>query len=466
MGIKLKNKRRRRRRSYADYKPRIQKPHPRSDPFRVVFYLVAIGVAFWVYFNQDTVRALLLGEVPEINLPPALSEFLPFVEADEIAEEGLPSPDELEGAGGEEAEPDPTLLPEIDGSPGVPPGELARQGELAYQDGDLDAAIAFYGQAADLSPNAVEYHVQVARLLLFRSATEYESSREATLEAALEAADHAVLANPERPEGYAIKAMALDWTGNPERAASLALLALEYDPNYAVAHAYYAEALVDLDRWDQSLEEVELAAELAPDNLDIRRNYAYVLESLGDYNGAALQYEQAIALHPQLVFLRLALGRTYRASDRINDAIDQFLTAEQLDPENALSAVELGWTYQAFLGDEASALDYYQHASQLDETYTRPWERIGTMRYARGDYEDAALAFERALLLGGDDLNVRLQLGLSYANSGECTEAIENLTAARQLADGDERTDTLIQSGFDMCAYDVLPVAPDEDAEP
>jgi tetratricopeptide (TPR) repeat protein len=445
LGISLRNKRKRqRRRSYADYTPVVQKPRPRSDPFRIIFYLVAIGALLWGYLNQERVRAFLLGE--DTNLDIHLSEIFSPGAGDSAGEDtGIPTATPSSEAA--------TANPESVGNS----SELARQGELAYQEGHLDDAIAFYSQAAELSPNAIEYHVQVARLLLFRSATEYEDTREATLQAALEAANHAVLADPEGPQGYAIKAMALDWSGQPERAASQALLALEQDQNYAPAHAYYAEALVDLNRWDQALEEAELAVQLAPDNLDVRRNYAYVLESLGDYDAAAAQYEQAISLHPQLVFLRLALGRTYRASGLYTDALDQFNAAEQIDPQNALIAVELGWTYQAFIGDEGTALEYYEHASELDETYARPWERIGSMRYVRGNYADAALAFERALMLGADNLNIRLQLGLSLANDGDCTDAIEHLTAARQMAEDDERTIALIQEGFDLCSYEVVP---------
>jgi Flp pilus assembly protein TadD len=115
------------------------------------------------------------------------------------------------------------------------------------------------------------------------------------------------------------------------------------------------------------------------------------------------------------------------------------------------------------LGDEASALNYYQHASELDANYARPWERIGTMRYTRGDYEDAALAFERALMLGADDLNIRLNLGLAYANNGDCVEAIENLAAARQMAGADERTNAIIQSGYDMCAVVFPPQEPGDE---
>lgn len=418
MGISLGGGRRRRRRSYADYKPPKRDTRPRSDPFRVIFYLVLIGAGVWLYLRRDQVRAELLSQVEE-----ASAAVITLT---------------------------PTPLPD----------DFARQGELAYQNGSLEEAIEFYRQASEYAPNAVEYHAQVARLLIFLSATQYDATRQATLEQALEAADRAVLAGPESPQGYAIRSMALDWNGRPDQASSEALRSLEFDPNYAVAHAYLAEALVDLDRWDQALGEAETAISLAPDSVDVRRNYAYVLESLGDYAGAAAQYEQAVALHPRLTFLYLALGRTYRALGRHDEAIEQFFQAEQLDPQNPIPSIEIGWTYQAFIGDEAPALEYFERAIELDDTYTRAWVRIGTLRYGQGSYPQAALAFERALELGVDDVEVYYQLGLSYANGGECTDAIRYLTQAREAAAGDERIEAIIEGGFELCAVPIPTLTP------
>jgi lipopolysaccharide biosynthesis regulator YciM len=78
--------------------------------------------------------------------------------------------------------------------------------------------------------------------------------------------------------------------------------------------------------------------------------------------------------------------------------------------------------------------------------------RIGTIHYVRGNWPDAVLALERAVELGEEDIDVYLELGVSYANLNECNNAARYLRQAQQLAAGDERVESIAQSAFEQCA--------------
>ncbi|GAB4472440.1 MAG: hypothetical protein Kow00124_10490 [Anaerolineae bacterium] len=424
MGISLRDRRRRRRPSYADYRPRRRPQGPRNDPFRILLYLVLIAGGIWVYFNQEaTLRALdaiVNGQET----------------AADVESSGSPAgaPQAVEQPGGQSAQ------------------EIAALAEAAYQEGKLTDAIDLYTQAAELEPNNVEYHRQVARLLIFSAAMQYGDRREATLEQAAQAANRAILADPFSPAGYAIQGKVQDWQGNPEAALSTILRALEIDSTYALGQSYYAEALMDLTRWDQALETIRYALELEPNSVDIRRDYAYILESLGDYDSAATQYEAALALHPNLSLLKMALARTYRQVGRYNEALDIFFDVQVLEPNNALVQYEIGRTYETYIGDPNTALEYFDQAVSLDESFATPWVRIGTIRYLQGSYSQAVVAFERALALGVENADVYLQLGMAYANEGRCDLAEGYLLQAQNLSQGDELILDVAQSGFEICA--------------
>ena len=413
MGIPIGGgRKRRRRRSYADYKPPSRRDdRPRSDPFRVFFYVVVIGALLWVYRNQDRVKSEFVSQVSE-----AAAVVGPT--------------------------PTPTPLPE----------EFAQLGYESYQQGRLPEAIEYYRQAALYAPNTVEYHAQVARLLIFHSAMNYGEAREALLEEAAQAANGAILAAPESPDGYAVMGLALDWIGRPDEAASQLARALENNPDYALGHAYLAEALMDLDRWDAAQEEAEFALGLDPNLVDVRRGYAYVLESLGDYAGAAVQYEAAIMLHPRLPFIYMALGRNYRQLGRYQEAIDTFFKVDQIVPQNALVYYEVGRTYHTYIGDPNSALEYYEQAIDIDPAFVNAWIRIGEVRYLAGNYAQAILAFEKALELGADAVDIYYQLGLAYAQQGDCGQALPYLREARNRSGGDERIQDIVNAGFELCA--------------
>ena len=417
MGIPIRDKRRKRRRSYADYKPSSRKSRPRDDPFRIAFYLVLIAGCLWIYFNQDTVRGWLGDVVPEGQQAASAPRVSTENEPSEGQSEGTPSPD-----------------------------DLAQQAEEAYQAGDLDEAISLYQEAAQDAPNTVEYPFQVARLLLFQSALQYGDQREATIKEAMDAANRAILANPERPEGYAIMGKVLDWNGQPEEASNQLIRAIELDENYAVGQSY-----LDMDRWTQARETAEQALALAPENVDVRRDYAYILENLSEYAGAATQYEAAIRIHPKLAYLYVALGRTYRVLGRYDEAFDAFFEAQSLEVDSAMIPFEIGLTYESFIGDPDSAMEFYQQATDLDENYASPWLRIGTLRYYQGRYGEAIPAFERVLALDVDSNDLYYQLGLSYANLGQCADALPYLREAEQRIEDDEEVLAVVQEAIQTC---------------
>ncbi len=417
MGIPLGGGRRKRRRSYADYKPPKRRQAPSDDPFRIIFYLVLIIGVGWVYLNRDMVRDRISGQFEGA--------------ATTVQEAANPST--------------PTPLP----------GDFAELGDQAFSNGELEEAIEYYRQAAVFAPNLIEYHVEVARLLLFKSALEYGEVREQTIKEAKEAANGAILADPDRPEGYAIMGKVLDWDGRAEEGTAQILRALEKDENYALAHSYLAEALTDMDQWERAQESIQTALELDPNHVDIRRDYAYILESLGDYAGAATQYETAISVEPGLPYLHMSLGRVYRVLGRYDEALDQFFEVERFEPENALIPLEIGRTYETYVGDINSAVEYYERSVEIDEAFVTPWVRIGTIRYVQGRYPQAIIAFERALELGEDGVDIEYQLGISYANQQECDEALPHLQMARNLAQEDELILDIVETGFETCAQTI-----------
>lgn len=413
MGIPIRGGRRKRR-SYADYRPSKRRQGPRSDPFRVVLYLIGIGVALWMTLNPEIVRGFLIEEAHETGVSMALG-------------------------------PQPTAT--------TNPSDTVTMAEEAYQAGKLDEAIEYYRQAGAAAPNTVDYPFQEARLLVYRSALEYGEQREATLEDALDAADRAILANAEDARGYAIMGKIRDWQGQPEAGLNELSRALELDDTLAIAHSYLAEIQIDLDRWDQAQTSIDRAMQLDPGSVDVRRDYGYILESLGDYTAAALQYETALQLQPNLPALRMSLARVYRVNGLYEEALDQFFEVESLFPQHALIPYEIGRTYETYIGDPTAALEAYQHAIELDADFPSPWVRLGTLSYLQGDYLQATTAFEMAIELGVEDnVDVLYQLGLAYANQGECDEAIPVLQQARTLAGEDERILDLVNSGFETCS--------------
>jgi tetratricopeptide (TPR) repeat protein len=426
LSISLKERRRRsKRRSYANWKPPGNNG-PRNDPFRIVFYLVAIGVCVWVYFNVDLVRAELFGD-------------------DADGREGRAASRE---GGGRRLQSDSTT---DGGDSAGSADEVVAQAEQAYQQGQLSDAIEYYREATELAPDDASNYVQIARLLVYQSAITPGARSTELLQEAMEAADNAILVDPFDPAGFAIKGKVYDWQGRPDQASSTILQAIDIDKEYGLAHAYLAEAYVDLTRWDQAEQAIEQALALEPEHVDVRREYGYMFEMFGDYAAAATQYEAAARLHPRLVPIRIALARVYRELGKTDEALDQLFEAQTVNSSSPLVAYEIGRTYEVYLGNTESALEYYTRAANLDDTYGSPWVRMASLRYFAGRYADAIVAFERAIALDALPEALKYQVGLAYANENRCDTAIRYLEEAQALAVDNELVMDAVNSGFELC---------------
>ena len=98
---------------------------------------------------------------------------------------------------------------------------------------------------------------------------------------------------PQQFHGTCGPRLGAGFSGQSPGGRSLNQTALELDPNNAVAHAFYAEILVDqgTDTILRAVEESKVAQALAPDTLITHRARGYVLE-------ATANYEEAVARVP------------------------------------------------------------------------------------------------------------------------------------------------------------------------
>ncbi len=89
-----------------------------------------------------------------------------------------------------------------------------------YQQGQTEIAIEECKVLAEGRPNDVDLYYRVTYMLVITSSFGRDTAR---LDEALAYAEKTINANPEKPQGWAIRAMALDWSGDPEKALASAL---------------------------------------------------------------------------------------------------------------------------------------------------------------------------------------------------------------------------------------------------
>jgi tetratricopeptide (TPR) repeat protein len=281
-----------------------------------------------------------------------------------------------------------------------------QEGETHFAAGNLEKAIEAYNMALQIEPENPELWAELARIQVYStSQITSDNGKKLRLEQALASVEKGLAVAPENSMLYAVKAFALDWYGISAIAGDAwqdsliageqaAVQALQYDNTNALALAYYAELLVDQQKWSQAQQYIEQAVERDPSLMDVHRVNGYVLESTANYKQAVEEYKKAIEIMPNLNFLYISLGANYRKLANLS-----VITSEQ--------------NYYFGL-----ALDAFAAAARINDQLgvndPIPLISIANTYVQQGEFFAAARNVLKALTFSPNDATVYGQLGVVY----------------------------------------------------
>jgi tetratricopeptide (TPR) repeat protein len=295
----------------------------------------------------------------------------------------------------------------------------ALEGDAQFTAGNLEDAITAYREAAKGDPTNAQLLAQLARIQVYSSAMRVKDKEiKARLGEALESAKLAVDLAPDDSFTHSIYAFALDWNANPTlidereaqkfltKAEQEAVRALQLDNTNTLALAFYAEILVDQQKWTQAEQYIQQALDRDSSLMDVHRVHAYVLESLGEYTLAIESYDRAIAITPNLTFLYLRAGANYRrlAFDSPNDVVQTQLyeksleyfaqTArinEQLGVQDPVPYISIAKTYSQ-MGQFFIAIRNVQKTIEFQPENPVLYGELGVLYHKNRNYETGILA--------------------------------------------------------------------------
>jgi tetratricopeptide (TPR) repeat protein len=322
---------------------------------------------------------------------------------------------------------------------------LLMEGDAQLKAGKLNAAIAAYEEAVQMNPNDAETWANLARIQTYSSAFLITNpEKKARLLQALESANKAVELAPDSSRARAIRAFTLNWNANTSiyrddpgqvesflfEAEQEALQALQLDNTNTLALAYYAEILLDEQKWNQAETVINQALERedAAQIMDVHRVNASVLETLGQYNLAITEYDKAIAIEPNFTFLYLRAGANYRR-----------LASEIPNLESARPVYE-------------RSLEYFERAARINEQIDvkdpTPYLSISRTYSQLGEFFAAAINVQKALEFEPTNADIYGQLGIVYFRSRNYEGSIYSLKC---VIDGCEGEDSCLGRGLERC---------------
>jgi len=308
------------------------------------------------------------------------------------------------------------------------------QAEAYFAAGKLDDpasesdAIKSYKKALEVDPTNGRVMAELARIQTYSSKfLSTDQERLARLQEARDNIRKAAELSPDDSMVQAIEAFVLDWNASSnlitvdeseaylieaEAAANRAYL---LDPQNSLALAFYAEVLLDQQKWDQALEYARQAVERDPNSMDAHRVYATVLETVRQYRDAIAEYKRASEIAPNLTFLLLQIGLGYRN-----------LATYPTDP------------------NYDTALYYFDQAAQINKQLgvkdPTPYIAIAKTYTQQGEFFMASRNAETALALGPENSDTYGQLGMIYVQARNYESALPALRCAVEGCTAQENT--------------------------
>ncbi len=300
---------------------------------------------------------------------------------------------------------------------------LTLQGDAYFTAGNLDAAIQAYQEAVRVDPGNAQTWAKLARIQTYSSAFLITNEeKKARLLEALASADKAVELAPDDSTVHAIRAFALNWSANSNfysteevqgllrQAEESALRGLQLDSSNTLALAYYAEVLLDQQKWDQAKLNIEQALAQDDSLMDVHRVYAAVLETYGQYNLAITEWDKAIVIEPNFTFLYLRAGANYRrlafdipnldaARPVYEKSLEYFDKAvrinEQLEIRDPGPHLSIARTYSQ-LGEFFIAARNVQTALEYQPTNADIYGQLGIIYFRSRNYEGSIFSLKCA----------------------------------------------------------------------
>jgi len=304
----------------------------------------------------------------------------------------------------------PVLLAQSD--PVVKPAPKAgqadiRDGEEAFEDGDMEKAIEHFTAAIKAQPkNDAIYAYRAAAYVALNKLTEAEADLaeamklETTfslafntrgyvrwlkrdLDGAIEdytsalayAADDRRVDDGGRAQMHQNRGIAYQDAGNTDRALLDFNRCIELVPKYAAFYENRALIYVDKQLLDVAFKDFDIALELDPKNARAYVNRAWAARLMGDYEQSVRDYSQALRLKPDYGQALIGRGYAWLGWNRAEQAQRDFEAASVLEGHTAAGKVGLGdlaltraeWEAAEGLFSAAKALDFTNMAAKYGE---------------------------------------------------------------------------------------------------
>lgn len=307
----------------------------------------------------------------------------------------------------------------------VPPqtrNEGLRAALQAFQDGDLDAAVARARLQLATNPDDAQALDLLTRALIYRSYSDYNRAEDRAT--ALQLTETALAQGPVADDVLALHAFALQVNDRPGAARNAASQVLARSPQHALARMALALAYSSAGNHEAALHHSQLAVAAPGWRLDAQRALAISYSGVGDYERAAVSVERALEHHGRLLpllFERALYARQLGDADAASVAWFRILA---IDPRNVKARLRL-CELSSILREREQAISWCRQVTARAPAWAEGWYRLGYEHFLQGDFDKAQASFIQCAALQQEQevplLQRRLECWVLQGQAAELT---------------------------------------------
>jgi len=221
--------------------------------------------------------------------------------------------------------------------------------------------------------------------------------------------------------------------------------ALGEDAQYSLAYSGLADAygllghygvMPPAEVWTKAASNAAWAVLQDEQSAEAHTSLAHVKSTQDwDWSGAEAEYLRALALDPRYSTAHHWYSVSCLAPlGRLDEALEQMLVAQALDPISSIIARDVALVHY-YRHDLGAALDQCDHNVELNPHFPPAYWILGLVQEQRGDFDESAAAFQRAIQLSPQSPKMHAALARTLALSGKSGEARRILAELYELAE-------------------------------
>jgi tetratricopeptide (TPR) repeat protein/TolB-like protein len=311
----------------------------------------------------------------------------------------------------------------------------------------VDSAIALLKDLSITEPNAALVQAALGSAYLYKYDLTHQSS---WADQAIASCKRATELDPQIPEVHVTLGLVQTRTGHAVEGIGEFQRALSEQQNWPDAVLGLAEAYERAKKFSEAEQTYRRAIELQPGYWAGYNKLGNLYKRSGRFPEARDMYQQVVKLSPDNSRGWSNLGVALQQTGRLEEAGTAYKKSVELLP-NGDAYSNLG-TLEYMLGRYGDAANAYEEAVKLVPKKSVYWANLGdAYRWAPGLHSKATAAYQRAILLAQDELEINpnstvahMTVALCRAKIGNCVEAQKHIRQALDQNPND--TDNMFQA--------------------